>query len=165
VEVWNEFHNDPERCTKTARAIIAALDDPEVESVWEPNADDGFEEAPEGRILTRKHLVRERNQKLVRRKVEGAMRESGRLECEVCSFDFAAFYGDRGIGFIECHHTKPVSMLDGESRTHIDDLAMVCSNCHRMIHRTRPWLSIGELKSLLKVGSRGQALAISLSLP
>jgi hypothetical protein len=73
--------------------------------------------------------------------------------------------GDRGIGFIECHHTKPVSMLDGESRTHIDDLAMVCSNCHRTIHRTRPWLSIGELKSLLKVGSRGQAMACSLSLP
>src|SRR6266567_447334 len=96
-EVWNEFHSDPERCAEVARAIVASLDEPELDSAWvDPGMDDGFEEAPEGRFLTRKHLVRERNRKLVQRKVARAMSESGTLECEVCRFDFAVAYGSRG---------------------------------------------------------------------
>jgi len=66
-------------------------------------------------------------------------------------------YGNRGIGFIECHHTKPVSMLDGKSTTRIEDLALVCSNCHRMIHRTRPWMSVDELRMAIKIKGREDA--------
>ena len=29
------------------------------------------------------------------------------------------------------------------------DIVLVCSNCHRMLHRHRPWLSAVELKSVL----------------
>ena len=32
----------------------------------------------------------------------------------------------------------------------IDDLSWVCSNCHRMIHRQKPWLSIEELNAVLQ---------------
>lgn len=39
-------------------------------------------------------------------------------------------------------------MAEGEE-TKIEDIAIVCSNCHRMLHRKRPWLSINELKQLL----------------
>jgi 5-methylcytosine-specific restriction protein A len=149
-EVWNEFHNDPTRCEMVSRAIVTTLDDPEVDSAWmDPRLDDSFEEAPEGRVLTRKHFVRERNKKLVRTKIASVLKQTGKLECEVCRFNFALFYGDRGLGFIECHHTKAVSMLDPESKTRMVDLALVCSNCHRMIHRTRPWLSIADLTRLL----------------
>ena len=31
----------------------------------------------------------------------------------------------------------------------IDDLSWVCSNCHRMIHRQKPWLSIEELNAII----------------
>ena len=34
--------------------------------------------------------------------------------CCICGFDFELVYGERGIGFIEVHHTKPLSEVEGE---------------------------------------------------
>jgi 5-methylcytosine-specific restriction protein A len=76
------------------------------------------------------------------------MKKHGKLACEICAFNFAICYGDRGNGFIECHHTKPVETLTAGDKTNLDDLALVCANCHRMIHRRRPWLSVAELRAL-----------------
>ena len=71
--------------------------------------------------------------------------------CEGCGFDFESKYGLLGAGFIEVHHTKPVSLLQGQ--TIIDpetDLVVLCSNCHSMVHRRRPIpLTIDELKATL----------------
>jgi 5-methylcytosine-specific restriction enzyme A len=160
-EVWKEFAEDPVRCRQVAEAIVASLDDPEVEQVWfEPDTEEGIQEAPEGRLLTRKHLARERNRKLVESKRKQAMRVHGNIICEVCGFDFAIHYGERGKGFIECHHTKPVATLAEGHKTHVDDLALVCANCHRMIHRGRPWLSVAALKELMtKIKSSRAAMA------
>ena len=63
---------------------------------------------------------------------------------------FVERYGPKGNGYIECHHTKPVSELLPNEKTNMDDLVLLCSNCHRMVYRTRPWLSIDELKNLLR---------------
>jgi hypothetical protein len=77
-------------------------------------------------------------------------KELGRLRCEACYFDFEERYGSRGKGFIEAHHTKPVETLVEGSKTKLDDLALLCANCHRMVHSTRPWLSIPELRELIQ---------------
>jgi 5-methylcytosine-specific restriction protein A len=149
-EVWTEFGQDGPRCEHVANAIIASLNDPEVVAVWvEPDLDDGIQEAAEGRLLTRKHFARERNRPLVHSKRKQALKRNGKLICEVCDFDFAIQYGDRGNGFIECHHIKPVATLTQGQKTHINDLALVCANCHRIIHRSRPWLSVADLKALM----------------
>lgn len=66
----------------------------------------------------------------------------------MCAFDFEQAYGDRGADYIEAHHKIPLSELTGETRTRPSDLAMLCANCHRMIHAKRPWLTINELKEL-----------------
>ncbi|MEA2118122.1 HNH endonuclease [Halovibrio sp. HP20-50] len=58
-------------------------------------------------------------------------------------------YGTHGEGFIECHHIQPLYTLDAESKTKISDLALLCSNCHRMVHAKRPWLSVDQLQELL----------------
>ena len=55
---------------------------------------------------------------------------------EICGFSFVEHYGPLGAGFIEAHHTIPISDLQKGSKTSVDDLAMLCANCHRMIHRT-----------------------------
>jgi 5-methylcytosine-specific restriction enzyme A len=147
--VWADFAEDSVRCRRVADAIIASLDDSEIGAPsLDSDTPEGFEEASEGRLLTRLHLVRERNRKLVEKKREQVLKSYGRLTCEACDFDFAVCYGDRGHGFIECHHTKPIATLADGHKTHINDLALVCSNCHRIIHRRRPWLSISELKAL-----------------
>ncbi|WP_440603461.1 HNH endonuclease, partial [Bacillus sp. GB_SG_008] len=75
--------------------------------------------------------------------------------CAVCGFDFEKVYGERGKGFIEVHHVKPLSTL--EEATEInpeEDLVPVCSNCHRMIHRKKDEvLTVEELRDILKVTS------------
>jgi 5-methylcytosine-specific restriction protein A len=145
--VWDEFADDPARLTAAANAIRANFTAP-----VEPHAVDDEEEigeAPEGALLTRVHRVRERSRKLVAQRKEQALSATGSLACEACGFDFAKVYGPHGEGFIECHHTLPVSKLTPGSRTKLQDLALVCANCHRMIHRRSPWLSVSALKELL----------------
>lgn len=110
---------------------------------------DDLEECEEGAILTRVHRIRERDTKIVARKKQKSLQDLGGLSCEACGFDFSHTYGDRGNGFIECHHTKPVSDLKSGEKTKISDLSLLCSNCHRMIHRKKPWLSVEQLKALL----------------
>ena len=70
--------------------------------------------------------------------------------CCICGFDFELVYGERGRGFIEIHHTKPLSENEGEIV--IDpktDLVPVCSNCHRMIHRRKDdVLTVSEMIEL-----------------
>jgi 5-methylcytosine-specific restriction protein A len=84
-----------------------------------------------GRILTHTHLARERNRKLVENKRKQVLKKRGKLACEACDFDFSLHYGSRGLGFIECHHTKPVASLCDGHKTHLNDLALVCANWHR----------------------------------
>lgn len=111
------------------------------------------DEFSEGKLLIKKHLQRERNPKLISEAKKLFIAKNGRLFCEVCGFDFSEKYGKLGENFIEAHHTKPVStMADGE-KTKIEDIAMVCSNCHSMIHRKKPWLSKDSLKTVIKTNS------------
>ena len=58
-------------------------------------------------------------------------------------------YTALGGRFIEAHHIKPVHTLTPGSKTRLEDLVLLCSNCNRMVHVQRPWLSIHELRQLL----------------
>lgn len=145
--VWEEFSVDLPHCHKTAETIRQAIDDLESGAIQE-TSDEGITEAPEGTIVTRLHSYRERNRAIVQEKKKDALKRFGALACEVCSLDFEKAYGERGAGFIECHHEKPVTDLVPGEKTKLEDLRLVCSNCHRMIHARRPWLSVDELKAL-----------------
>ena len=146
--VWDLYYSRRDELRKVADAIRSFVSLDEVPST-ESTAD--YYEGEEGRVLTRIHRYRERDTGLVRRKKEITMKECGTLVCEVCDFNFESVYGDRGRGFMECHHRKPLSelSLSGELTT-IADLSLICPNCHRMIHKSRPWLSIEELRELVR---------------
>ncbi|MDY3520502.1 HNH endonuclease [Riemerella anatipestifer] len=103
---------------------------------------------PEGKKRLRQHIARERNPRLIRLAKKKFINEKGRLFCEVCDFDFEKEYGELGKDFIEGHHSKPISELKENEETKIEDIVMVCSNCHKMLHRKRPWLNKEELKNL-----------------
>jgi hypothetical protein len=70
------------------------------------------------------------------------------FECIVCAFDFEREYGQIGEAFIECHHTRPVSEMRPGERTDLADLAAVCSNCHRMLHRRSPMITVEQLRNM-----------------
>lgn len=104
----------------------------------------------EGRIAYRKHRTRERNPKVIKdAKERFVRRNNGRLYCEACGFDFFEVYGERGKDFIEGHHTKLVSELSDGDKIRVEYIAMLCSNCYRMVHR-KPVLSVYELKELIQ---------------
>lgn len=148
--VWADFHTDPDHLAQIAIAIRKAIsreDELPSSSPTHGFEDDEFE-ASEGRILTVQHQRRERSSAIVRRKKDQELNRTGRLACAVCEFDFSLVYGERGAGFIECHHTKPVETLEDGEKTRLSDLALLCSNCHRMIHARRPWLTISELQEI-----------------
>ncbi|MBY8909190.1 HNH endonuclease [Salinicoccus roseus] len=104
---------------------------------------------PEGKEVFKQHLMKERNRGLVSLAKKQFLETHGKLFCETCGFDFAEHYGDVGEGYIEAHHIKPLSEMHMNEKTRVEDLMMVCSNCHRMIHRKKPWLTGDELKNLL----------------
>lgn len=82
-------------------------------------------------------------------KARGRCIEHWGTKCTVCSFDFAARYGDLGAGFIHVHHLTPLSTIGQEYVVDpIKDLRPVCPNCHAMLHRGD--LSPDELRGLLE---------------
>ncbi|RFZ79839.1 hypothetical protein DS742_05100 [Lacrimispora amygdalina] len=108
------------------------------------------ESFPEGRKKYRQHVLQERNRTLINEAKRIFKEKNGRLYCQVCGFDFLETYGSLGEDFIEGHHTKPISEMKAEQQTKIKDIVMLCSNCHSMIHRKRPWITKENLEALLK---------------
>jgi 5-methylcytosine-specific restriction protein A len=81
---------------------------------------------------------RKREQSLRDAKVAEAKKNGdGRLKCEVpgCGFDFEAVYGELGRDYAQVHHLKPLADRTTPSQTKLNDLAVICANCHAMIHR------------------------------
>lgn len=112
-------------------------------------------EYTEGNIKEIRHKRRERNSRLVQdAKIEFKAKHNEKLFCEICGFDFSERYGDAGYDFIEAHHTKPISEMDEEGEiADINDLIMVCSNCHSIIHRRNPFYTIEEMKNIINLNS------------
>ncbi|MDY4789589.1 MAG: HNH endonuclease [Bacteroidales bacterium] len=105
---------------------------------------------PEGKIIERKHIARERNSVLIENAKQIFKKKCGKLFCQICGFDFETKYGELGKDYIEAHHTIPISEMEKGHKTTIDEIVLVCSNCHKMLHRKRPLLNADEIKKVLK---------------
>ncbi len=71
--------------------------------------------------------------------------------CAVCDFDFEKKYGNLGLGFIHVHHLVPISEIGHSYQVDpIKDLRPVCPNCHAMLHKANPVLTIQELREIIK---------------
>ncbi len=97
----------------------------------------------EARMALRRHRTRERW--LRDAKLEEAKKKDGRLPCEACGFDFFDVYGEIGRDFAHVHHLKPLGDRTRPSLTNLDDLAVVCANCHAMLHRGPVALPLNDL--------------------
>lgn len=127
------------------------LDDLEVES--EQADEEEVSLGQEGRSRAIVSRVRERSPGLRM----AALAIHG-YRCQVCGFDFETTYGAWGKGFAEVHHVQELSAAPAEG-VEVDpsiDLAVVCSNCHRMIHRkAKRALPLAELRRIITEGSPG----------
>lgn len=152
-EVFEEFANDRQRLHTIAHQIKEVIrNEPLRQSLVQIENDESVEQdaVQEGQVLYRLHKYRERNAAIVASKKKAVMRATGTLACEACAFDFFRTYGDIGYGFIECHHTQPLAYYPAAAPTKLDDLAVVCANCHRMLHRKPGVMTISELTEKMK---------------
>jgi 5-methylcytosine-specific restriction enzyme A len=149
-DVLHDFLERPAEMAQAAQLLRKGLQLGTLQPVL-PDDDDAEDDvsAPEGRVLYRRHRTRERNKALRKKKIAAVLKRGRPLACESCGFDFGAVYGERGVGYIECHHVVPLHEA-GEGETKLADLALICSNCHRMIHRTAPWPTPAELRALIQ---------------
>jgi 5-methylcytosine-specific restriction endonuclease McrA len=135
----------------------------EIERLWaihigSQNADEVQGErlsAIEGDLRQRLVWSRSRESSLRTAKLEQAVRQSpdGLIRCEVpgCGFCFETVYGEVGKGFAHVHHLNALGERAEAEETTLDDLAIVCANCHAMIHRR------GECRPLSGLISRNTA--------
>lgn len=103
--------------------------------------------ATEGRSRLVLHLQRERNQTLVRKKKE----QAASLDCEICRFSFSRAYSGAASDYCEVHHLLPLSKVEKTTRTRMEDLAILCANCHRVVHMrdgSEPY-TLNEVRSML----------------
>jgi len=136
----NFYHLNP-----NAVGAIASLTF--TQSPSDANALSGETELIEGQQTLRWSNTYERSPQLR----EAAIRIHG-LVCMGCGFNFEEQYGTLGAGFIEVHHTRPISSLGGAAAVNAtNDLVVLCSNCHSVVHRNKPApLPLAELQALVK---------------
>lgn len=74
------------------------------------------------------------------------------LKCLACGFSFEDFYGKHGENYIQVHHLRSIASYGGEVQVSPEkDLAVVCSNCHSMIHRSpKTPLTIEDLRRIIE---------------
>lgn len=106
----------------------------------------------EGRVRMRSHLTRERDVHLVfEAKRRWAEKHDGRLPCEVCETEVGASV-ERPL--IHAHHLFSLGERPKSgSRTRIDELAMLCPNCHAEIHLPRSdgsYRTVEQLRSMIR---------------
>ena len=124
MDTWNHF---TEFFTGGSKDLVAATNAiiKELKDI-----DPGFS-VMEGAPRLVKHILKERKTSIVIKKKNLALK-ANKFFCEVCTFSFPQVYQSN---YIECHHITPISDPEVQERpTTLEDLVLVCSNCHRMLH-------------------------------
>ena len=105
----------------------------------------------EGRLLTRLHTYRERDSSFSRRVRDYyRRRDKGRLTCQACGTTPRETYGDAGDQAMEAHHKVAIEELQPDSVVRVEDMVMLCANCHRVVHSRKPCLTVEQMRALLR---------------
>jgi len=99
-------------------------------------------------VTTEPREIRTNRVERNRKAVEKAKQIHGTI-CQACGLDFGDVYGTHGDGFIEAHHLKPVADSGNRKVNPARDFRVVCSNCHRMLHRGTRLLTVEELSEII----------------
>ena len=133
------------RRPKAVAVLYLAL---EIESPTPAVSDDtsiSIQAAMEGGKALVAHFKRERCRQLLAAKRRAYKSAHKNLSCECCGLSEVELQPDIGEACYEIHHIRPIGDRQVAEITFLDDLAILCANCHRMIHRTNPLISIGQL--------------------
>lgn len=152
-DVWNNFWRDDSLDIARLDAELAAMETPgasvELQRELEVSAGEISKTySAEGRRKLVMHFRIERDRRVVDDAKAAWYNADPRMPCCVCGMSFREVYGDVGRAFIEAHHREPLSSLEAARIPSVEDLAPVCANCHRMLHRDAT-LTVDGLRALL----------------
>jgi 5-methylcytosine-specific restriction enzyme A len=145
-KVWQEYKSNLQTVKQIANRIRQGI-----RLSQEFSEDDDDAEFAEGRLLTIIHMRRERNRR-IRKGLISARRKAGQLRCEMCLAQSRVAIPELEDACFEAHHLVPVGS-SVERKTRLSDMALLCANCHRLIHRAisleRRWLGIDEARGYI----------------
>jgi 5-methylcytosine-specific restriction enzyme A len=96
--------------------------------------------------IYREKEVHKRNPALRARAIERY-----KFNCYVCDCNFKDKYGEYGAEYIEVHHLELLADTQGERESTVDDVRVVCSNCHSVLHRQgRIPMDIDKLRAFVR---------------
>jgi len=131
-----------ERLIKFALSLIASVLPIQKDTFRNPDEVLGFPEGAVSQVLVNKYERDPRNR-------QEAIAIHGK-SCKACGFNFQDKYGHLGDEYIIVHHVVPVSQMGNGYRVDpARDLITLCANCHAMVHREDPPLSVEKLKQIL----------------
>lgn len=103
-------------------------------------------------MLTAIHNRRERA-KGVRPALLTKRKAENTLHCDVCGTKPLFDHLIPDVSIFECHHIIPLHQV-GETKTKIDDMALLCATCHRAIHayisQCKSWITPENFGKLIR---------------
>lgn len=84
------------------------------------------------------HLLIERSKSLRESKIRKFIEDNGKIFCELCNTNLKERYPWIRMDYIEVHHIVPLSELNEPKCNSLDDLLLLCPNCHTSIHQGDP---------------------------
>lgn len=106
---------------------------PSNSAVSAPDFVDDF--AFEGQRNYTLHCQIERDRALREAKISDFISKNGSVYCEICGFNFRSTYPFLGRDIIQVHHQTPLADLTEATKTTLNDLMLLCANCHFAIHQ------------------------------
>lgn len=103
---------------------------------WESGDDQKVEE---GYKQDRTVTFRSRNASIIAKR-----KKMDNYRCQACKFRLEV----DGTFIIDCHHKKPIGLLDSVTVTKLDDIICLCPTCHRIAHTQRYPLDLDEIRAL-----------------
>jgi 5-methylcytosine-specific restriction enzyme A len=125
---------------------------------WEADDDIIRDSAADGAGTSLEQAKRYRQHRAIERQPSHSRLVKKKLgtRCMGCLFELSELYGPIASGYIEAHHLIPLSSLDENEIVRFDpgtDFAVLCPNCHRIIHRMDNVSDIPGLRALVKEGA------------
>lgn len=149
-EIWDELGANPAEVSRLASLIRIGIVSEQGQDAPAPGEIEDVE-FYEGRLLTQKHMRRERSPAL--RKALLKKREVAGLQCEMCEETHSALPPEFRSAAFEAHHVVPIASV-GAGVTKLSDVALLCAVCHRVLHRMislkRRWIGVEEARALTK---------------
>jgi predicted HNH restriction endonuclease len=141
ADQWTVLKLTGERLRRLEKAIGRASHKSETQK---KSYQDAVLEALEGDTHRVEVRFRKRNRALIDAK---KMESNG--ACTVCQFNFVARYVGLKRDCLVAHHVKPIGKRKKATKTTLDDIDLLCPNCHAAVHTKDPPITAADLRKML----------------